>query len=118
MHAVALDEAHEMLINKHIKTTIVRPTKEYIDRVLYYSPVRAEAIKHLKGQLFPASLHKHNPLVTILDTSLSAKKAAESVTAIRVCIENADILPIVSENRGLHTISGTQASPEQSHDLS
>ena len=84
MHAVALDEAHEMLVNKDIKTTIVRPTKEYIDRVLYYYPVRAEAVKQLKGQLFPSSLHKHNwNEVTITDTSLSAKKAAENVTAIK-----------------------------------
>ena len=45
MHSVALDEAHEMLINKDLKTTIIRPTKEYLDRVLYYFPVRSQVLK-------------------------------------------------------------------------
>ena len=29
MHSVALDEAHEMLVNKDLKTTIVRPTRVF-----------------------------------------------------------------------------------------
>ena len=40
MHSVALDEAHEMLVNKDLKTTIFHPSKEYLDRMLYYYPVR------------------------------------------------------------------------------
>ena len=39
MRSVALDEAYEMLVNKDLKTTIVRPTKEYLDRIPYYYPV-------------------------------------------------------------------------------
>ena len=41
MHSVALDEAQEMLVNKDLKTTIVRPSIEYIDRMLYYYPIRS-----------------------------------------------------------------------------
>lgn len=29
IRAVALDETHEMLVNKDIKTSVVRPSKEY-----------------------------------------------------------------------------------------
>ncbi len=32
-HSVALDESHEMLINKHVKQAIVRPSKDYINRI-------------------------------------------------------------------------------------
>ena len=40
MHAVALDEAHEMLVNKDIKTYVVRPSKEYLNKIMYYYCVR------------------------------------------------------------------------------
>ena len=49
MHSVALDEAHEMLVNKHLKTTIVRPSKEYLDRMLYYYPVRSLLLNAVKN---------------------------------------------------------------------
>ena len=51
MRSVALDEAHKLLVNKDLKTTIVRPTKEYIDRILYYHLGRALAFKNLIAQL-------------------------------------------------------------------
>ena len=51
-HSVALDEAHEMLINKHVKLTIVRPSKDYIERVARYIPARVDAIERFKSQIF------------------------------------------------------------------
>ena len=55
MHAVALDEAHEMLVNKDIKTSVVRPSREYLNRVMYYYPIRAKCCKQLKEQVSPPS---------------------------------------------------------------
>ena len=55
MCAVALDEAHEMLVNKDIKTSVVRPSREYLNRIMYYYPVRAKVCKQLKEQISPPS---------------------------------------------------------------
>ena len=44
IHSVALDKAHKMLVNKDLKTTIVHPSKEYLDR---YYPVRSMVQKLL-----------------------------------------------------------------------
>ena len=35
-HSVGLDEAHEMLINKHRKMSITKPTPDYINRIAKY----------------------------------------------------------------------------------
>ena len=43
-HSVGLDESHEMLINKHVKQAVVRPTKDYIDRIARYIPLRIQDI--------------------------------------------------------------------------
>ena len=52
-HSVALDEAHEMKINKECKTSIVCPTRDYLNRVAGYIPYRAKCIANLHMQLFP-----------------------------------------------------------------
>ena len=51
-HSVGIDEAHEMLINKQTKQAIVRPSKEYINRVAKYIPHR------MKMQLFPEQTNR------------------------------------------------------------
>ena len=118
MHAVALDEAHEMLVNKDIKTTIVRPTKEYLNRVLYYYPVRANAIKQLKSQLFPPDLNRGDSHpVTIFNTSPAGSGTEQNIDSIKNRIVREGGILFVPENSGLYTMSGVQATPEQQNDL-
>ncbi len=59
-HSVAIDEAHEMAINKDIKTSIVRPSPEYISRVVNYLPHRAKILQNLETQLFPENQWKQH----------------------------------------------------------
>ena len=46
-HSVAIDESHEMLINKDCKMSIVRPLPDYINRIARYMPYRTKAVKKL-----------------------------------------------------------------------
>ena len=38
MHSVGIDEAHEMLINRECKSSLVRPSQDYINRIAHYIP--------------------------------------------------------------------------------
>ena len=64
MHAVALDEAHEMLVNKDLKT-IVRPSKEYLDRMLYYYPVRSMVLNAVKNKVLLDSSNTKSNQVSV-----------------------------------------------------
>ena len=43
-----LDEAHGMLVNKDLKTTVVR---EYLDRIFWYYLTRSHTIKNLRKEV-------------------------------------------------------------------
>ena len=51
--SVGIDEAHEMQINRACKSSIVHPSKDYINRVAAYLPYRTKCTKNLMLQLFP-----------------------------------------------------------------
>ena len=50
-HAVAIDEAHEMLINKACKTAIVKPNPDYIKRLTTYLPYRSRSIQNISRRV-------------------------------------------------------------------
>ena len=54
-HSVAIDEAHEMFINKNIKEAVVKPSEDYIKRVSNYLTYRTKTLRAIQQQLFPES---------------------------------------------------------------
>lgn len=116
VHSVALDEGHEMLVNKDLKTTIIRPTKEYVDRVVHYFPVRAQAMKALKSQVFLDGLVKPTSKTCIFDTSPHAARVEENVKSMISKIQSTKLLS-VGQVQCLQSFSAQVAKPEQERDL-
>ncbi len=72
-HSVAIDESHEMLINKSCKSAIVRPTPDYINRVVHYLPLRTRMLENLSYFLKHLTVLKVQVL-SLLKRSLTTKK--------------------------------------------
>lgn len=93
-HATALDEAHEMCINKDMKSAIVRPSKAYLQKTSLFLRFRIEAYKNILSQLFPAKLCEDSQNTGIYSSKPELQKAEENVKAIIVEINKADLLPV------------------------
>ena len=122
-HSVAYDEAHEMLINKDLKTAIVRPNHEYMSRLALCFAHRTQALKNLKGA---TDTQKQVTLPgretcdsTFSDTSTRCSKAFENVKQIITVITSTSLLPHPKpESTTLrNSFSGKVATPQQRKDL-
>ena len=79
--SIGIDEAHEMLINKACKTSIVRPTKDYINRVAHYIPYRTKTLENLKHQLFPTAKHSLPTTTSAYSSDPSNLKSEKNIQA-------------------------------------
>ena len=110
-HSVAVDEAHEMFINK---SCIVHPTQDYIHRVANYIPYRNKCLENLKEQLFPEE-KKNSPMVTSLYTTESqTKKHNMNVETIAECARK---LLIEATHDLSNPYSKKPSTPQQREDL-
>ncbi len=108
MHSVAIDEGHKMLV-----TVVVRPTKQYVDRVLYYFSTCTHALDQQRKQL-GLGFRDNNSTYTILDCTPAGQRVEENVRTIKTKLEGC--LATTGEQR-LTSFSGKQATPEQSRDI-
>ena len=115
MSALGIDEAHECLINKDIKTTIVRPSKEYLDRLMYYYPIRTKLCKQVIENTLPTK--NMNISWKIVDTTPLAGKSEENIKAMLPILADNHVFKVDGVKRTLIAIDGTSATPEQRADL-
>ena len=116
--AVALDEAHEMCINKDLKTAVVRPTKSYLQKTSLFFNYRIKLYKNIIQQLFPERLiHQMKP-TDILDDSPQAYRYEQNVKQLcTIAIEN-NLFCIQPNNRELMNVfTGQLATHEQTCDM-
>lgn len=119
-HSVGLDESHEMLINKHVKQAVVRPTKDYINRIARYIPLRIKYIEHLKKELFKekcSQTAERKPIMFTADPSMVKTEA--NIQAQLNKLEEVKLLPLeITGDRGLvNPFRGFVANDAQRHDL-
>ena len=115
-HAVALDEAHEMSINRDMKMAVVRPTQPYLKKTTFFFSYRIKAQKQLASQLFPTTPETFQKS-QILDNTTSTKHWEENIQKMRSLITQHKLFTI-GANRGLVNIfTGLPATQEQAHDL-
>ena len=138
MHSVGLDEAHEMCINKESKTSITRPTKDNMSRLVHFFPYRSKAIENLKDQLkiktstIPKVLHHikcnciaHTSYLGLycLQVSVYSTTAHEHTVELDIrkfieVITNSQLITPPKTNRKLiNFVTGSSIEPEIAHDL-
>ena len=117
--SVALDEAHEMCINKDLKQAILRPTQAYLQKTSLFFNYRIELYKNILEQIFPEQT-KTPQVVKALDLSAESIKVEGNINQMVKEILKADLLPTLntSGNRGLvNPFSMQKATAEQQHDM-
>ena len=115
-HAVALDECHEMCINRDAKLAVIRPGVQKMEHTSHYLQFRASCINNLKVQLFPEQ-RKHKPSFSHKPSSKD-KISDNNIKAMRESIEGHGMFSISTTNQGLwNFLDNIQATPEQSRDL-
>ena len=73
-HSVAIDEAHEMLIIKQVKMSVVKPSEDFISRIAAYIAYRTRTHANLKDALFP---HHNKPPERV--TSIYSLKPSDKI---------------------------------------
>lgn len=119
-HSVALDEAHEMCINKDMKHAVVRPTKAYLQKTSLFLRFRIKAYENLQCQLFPVNTEKKALYTGIYSENPEIVKAEDNIRAMMSILDEKELLPhsINTHNRGIvNVFSGQKATPEQTQDL-
>lgn len=78
---VAIDEAHEMCINRDMKMATTRATPAYLQKTVHFLKYRIESHKNLLAQLFPEELtQSHTAPTSIFDVSSEVGKMNDNIS--------------------------------------
>ena len=117
-HSVATDEAHEMKINKDLKSAIVRTSTENMNRLSLHLGHRAKMIDNLKAQLAkhqPTSMPNNSTLPTTKEPDL---KSVDNIRSMLAKVQSGVLLPPTGTTKLLrNSFINREGTPEQRQDL-
>ena len=118
-HSAAIDEAHKMMINKDLKSAVVRPSKENMNRTSMYLGHRMKLLHNLQDQV-SQGLEKDqvDDVSSIYTASKTTIKSLQNIRAMMNKIQEGELLPL-SSNLGTlrNSFIGKKANSEQREDL-
>ena len=115
-HSVAVDECHEMKVNKDAKLAVIRPSESKMVHLSNYLPFRSACLNNLMRELFPereksAEKFDHNP-------TSKDKKVELNVQSMMEQINTHGMFHQLPDNQGLYNfLQNKKAAPEQAYDL-
>ena len=112
-HSVAIDEAHEMLSNKQCKTSICRPTPDYINCIAQYIPYRTKLLENIRHQLFPEVRPKPLSLDSPFSSNRNDGKFEQNVKVQVETIQSTSLFDISIKNHGLFNPFTNKKATEQ-----
>jgi len=117
--AVALNEAHEMCINKDLKTAIARPTKPYLKKITLFLNDRTKIHNSFIQELFPERFEHHSESNNnILDDSPQAYKYEHNIKQLCSVASEYQLFCVQPKNRQLlNVFTGQVATNEQACDM-
>ena len=116
---IALDEAHEMCINKDLKAAVTHPTKSNLQKQNIIFNYHIKAHKNIIHELFPERKSNQPPSNAILDSTPQIYQSKGNVKQMCSLVRTNNLLTITpSHNRGiLNVFSGEKATLEQETDM-
>ena len=98
--------------------SIVRPSPDYINRIVRYLPYRTKALENLSKYLFPDDKKKCEEVLSPLSKKSDDNKRENNISCQMKMINNSGLLELVSTDRGLiNPFTKKTATTQQSFDL-
>ena len=117
-HSMAIDEGHEMLINKACKMSKIRPSPDCINRIARYLPCLTKALENFSNFLFSEERKQKGAASSPLSKKPCDIKREHNIQRQIEEVNDCGLLKLLSADRGLiNGLTHKTASSQQLCDL-
>ena len=107
-----------MLINKQCKMSIVRSSKDYINRIAHYIPYRTRCLQNVKALLFTERTDDQKCPDNPFSSHHTAQNSEHNIRVQMKLMDDKSLFSMQTSNiRLVNPFTSKKATPEQTHDL-